>query len=92
MGHIISIVTTKTLESQLSTFAKLPPPDIQERRAFVVDPMLATGGSAIAALDLLMKKYGVKPENITFSCLVAAPEGWQLYRRRIQMWISIWRR
>ena len=37
--------------------------------------MLATGGSAIAALDLLMKKYGVKPENITFSCLVAAPEG-----------------
>ena len=73
VGHIGLYRDDETLEP-IEYFAKLPQ-DIQERRVFVVDPMLATGGSAIAALDLLMKKYGVKPENITFSCLVAAPEG-----------------
>ena len=73
VGHIGLYRDHETLEP-IEYFAKLPQ-DIQERRVFVVDPMLATGGSAIAALDLLMKKYGVKPENITFSCLVAAPEG-----------------
>ena len=39
---------------------------------FVVDPMLATGGSAVAALDMLKAK-GVK--NIHFMCIIAAPEG-----------------
>lgn len=38
----------------------------------MVDPMLATGGSAVAALDML-KKRGVK--NIHFMCIIAAPEG-----------------
>ena len=44
-----------------------------ENRDFIlVDPMLATGGSAVAAIDM-MKEKGVK--NIKFMCLVAAPEG-----------------
>ena len=52
-------------------FCKLPK-DIAERDVLVLDPMLATGGSAIAAIDQL-KKRGMK--NLRFMCLVAAPEG-----------------
>ena len=48
------------------------PEDIDNRQIFVVDPMLATGGSAIMAIDSL-KKRGAS--NIKFVCLVAAPEG-----------------
>ena len=49
------------------------PPDITERQIFVVDPMLATGGSAIAAIDIMKKKYGCK--SITLMNILAAPEG-----------------
>ena len=48
------------------------PEDIDQRQIFVVDPMLATGGSAILAVDSL-KKRGAS--HITFVCLVSAPEG-----------------
>lgn len=52
-------------------YCKLPK-DCAERDAFVVDPMLATGGSAAAAITMLKEK-GVK--NIRFMCIIAAPEG-----------------
>ncbi len=52
-------------------FCKLPK-DADERDIFLVDPMLATGGSAIAAINQL-KKRGI--EKIRFLCLIAAPEG-----------------
>lgn len=78
IGHIGLYRDHDTLEA-VEYFAKFPQ-DISERRLFVVDPMLATGGSAIAALDLLVNKYNVQPENITFVCLVAAPEGVQAFR------------
>ena len=48
------------------------PKDAADREIFVVDPMLATGGSAVAALDLL-KKRGIS--KLRFLCLIAAPEG-----------------
>ena len=48
---------------------------MEKRPALIIDPMLATGGSAVAAIDM-MKAKGVK--NIKFMCLVAAPEGVQL--------------
>ena len=48
------------------------PPDITERDVIIVDPMLATGGSAIAAAGFL-KEEGVK--NIKLMCMIAAPEG-----------------
>ncbi len=50
------------------------PEEISERLVIVVDPMLATGNSSVAAIDLL-KKAGAK--NIRFLCLLAAPEGVQ---------------
>lgn len=49
------------------------PNDISERQVFVVDPMLATGGSAIAALDVLKNEYGCK--SVTLMDIIAAPEG-----------------
>lgn len=52
-------------------YCKLPE-DIGKRTAFIVDPMLATGGSAVAAVDFL-KQRGAK--KINFLCLIAAPEG-----------------
>jgi len=48
------------------------PDDISSKEVFLLDPMLATGGSAIDAIDLL-KESGV--EKISFLCLIAAPEG-----------------
>ena len=48
------------------------PQNMDERNVIVVDPMLATGGSAVSALNLLKKE---NPKSITFVCLVAAPEG-----------------
>lgn len=52
-------------------YCKLPE-DIQDREVIVLDPMLATGGSAVDAIDSL-KERGVK--NIKFMCIIAAPEG-----------------
>ncbi len=48
------------------------PPDIADREIIILDPMLATGGSAVAAIDFLKEK-GAK--NIKLMCLLAAPEG-----------------
>lgn len=70
VGHVGVYRDEKTLEPH-EYFVKLPE-DIDSRQLLVVDPMLATGGSAIMAIDLL-KKRGAS--NIKFVCLVAAPEG-----------------
>ena len=72
VGHIGLFRNEETLEPQ-EYYCKIPKqPDV--RQFFVVDPMLATGGSAAAALDML-KKRGCK--KLIFVCLVAAPEGVQ---------------
>lgn len=70
VGHIGLYRDEETLEP-VEYFCKLPQ-DCANREVFVVDPMLATGGSAIAAIQLLKDK-GVK--NIHFMCVIAAPEG-----------------
>ena len=70
VGHIGLYRDPETLEP-VEYYCKLPS-DGQEREVFVVDPMLATGGSAIAAIQMLKDK-GCK--NIHFMCIIAAPEG-----------------
>lgn len=70
VGHIGLYRDPKTLEP-VEYYCKLPD-DIQEREAVILDPMLATGGSASAAVTFL-KQRGI--HNIKFMCLIAAPEG-----------------
>lgn len=70
VGHIGLYRDPDTFEP-IEYYCKLPA-DCDEREVFVVDPMLATGGSCVAAIQLLKDK-GVK--NIQFMCIIAAPEG-----------------
>ena len=70
VGHIGMYRDEETLKP-VEYLVKLPA-DIADRQIFLVDPMLATGGSAILAVDSLKKRGAA---NIKFVCLVAAPEG-----------------
>ncbi len=70
VGHIGLYRDPDTLHP-VEYYCKLPA-DCAEREVFVVDPMLATGGSAVAAIEMLKEK-GCK--NIHFMCILAAPEG-----------------
>ena len=70
VGHIGLYRNEETLEP-VEYYCKLPK-DCAEREVFVVDPMLATGGSAIDAITMI-KKHGGR--NIKFMCIIAAPEG-----------------
>lgn len=70
VGHIGLYRDPDTFEP-IEYYCKLPA-DCDEREVFVVDPMLATGGSCVAAIQMLKDK-GVK--NIRFMCIIAAPEG-----------------
>ena len=70
VGHIGLYRNEETLEP-VEYYCKVPA-DCSERDVFVVDPMLATGGSSVAAIQML-KDRGVK--NIRFMCIIAAPEG-----------------
>lgn len=70
VGHIGLYRNPETLKP-VEYYCKLPA-DSATREVFVVDPMLATGGSSIAAIQMLKDK-GCK--NIHFMCIIAAPEG-----------------
>ena len=70
IGHIGLFRDPETLKP-VEYYTKLPT-DVQERQLIVIDPMLATGGSAIAAIDVLKKR---NCSQIKLMCLVAAPEG-----------------
>ena len=77
VGHIGMYRDPETMKP-VEYYCKLPA-DIEERNVFVVDPMLATGGSAVDAIDQL-KAHGCK--NIRFLCIIAAPEGLKLLQER----------
>ena len=70
IGHIGMYRDEETFEP-VNYFFKVPK-EIEKREVFLLDPMLATGGSALDAIDLLKEK-GVK--KINFLCIIAAPEG-----------------
>ena len=76
VGHIGMYRDEETLQPH-EYFVKMPD-HLDKREMIIVDPMLATGGSAIAAVDAL-KKRGAK--SIRFVCLVAAPEGVKALRK-----------
>ncbi len=70
VGHVGLYRDPETHEP-VEYYCKLPN-DIEKREIFVVDPMLATGGSAVSAIDFIKARGGKK---ICFMCLIAAPEG-----------------
>jgi uracil phosphoribosyltransferase len=70
----------KTPDTRFS-YSKVPT-DIHGRIVFLMDPMLATGGSAIKAAEILIDKYQVKEENIIFLNVVSCPEGLENFTRR----------
>lgn len=70
VGHIGMYRDEETFEPH-EYFCKLPSP-IEQRRIYVVDPMLATGGSAVDAIRLIKQRGG---KDISFLCVIAAPEG-----------------
>jgi uracil phosphoribosyltransferase len=70
VGFLGMVRDEKTL--QASTYANRLPEDLSGRHCFVLDPMLATGGTLVAAFEYLIER-GVK--EITAICLLAAPEG-----------------
>jgi uracil phosphoribosyltransferase len=56
------------------------PDDLSGRQVYVVDPMLATGGTLVAAIDLLID---LGADDVTALCLLAAPEGVETLERRL---------
>ena len=70
VGHI-GLARNEVTHEPESYYCKLPS-DISERLAIVLDPMLATGGSAVAAVNYIKEAGGT---HIKFMCIIAAPEG-----------------
>lgn len=76
VGHI-GLFRDPDTHEPVKYYCKMPP-DISERQVFIVDPMLATGGSASAAIGFL-KEYGCR--SITLMNIIAAPEGIEVVQR-----------
>lgn len=76
VGHIGVYRDPQTLKP-VEYYCKLPS-DLPERDLILVDPMLATGGSAVAGIDFL-KERGAR--SIRFMCLIAAPEGIEFFQK-----------
>ncbi len=70
VGHV-GLYRDPETHKPVEYYCKMPH-DLDKRQIFVVDPMLATGGSAVDAVSLVKEKGG---KNIIFMCLIAAPEG-----------------
>lgn len=70
VGHI-GLYRDEVTHKPVEYYNKLPQ-DIEERDVFVLDPMLATGGSAVDAISVIKRS---NPKSIKFLCIVAAPQG-----------------
>ena len=76
VGHVGLYRDPETHEP-VEYYCKMPE-DIDKRKIFVTDPMLATGGSAVAAIDFVKQRGG---KDIVFMCLIAAPEGIEVLKK-----------
>lgn len=75
VGHI-GLYRDETTHTPVEYYCKLPG-DIESRDVYVVDPMLATGGSAVDAISQIKKR---NPRKIVFMCMIAAPEGLEVLK------------
>ncbi|MDO4552786.1 MAG: uracil phosphoribosyltransferase [Bacillota bacterium] len=76
VGHI-GLYRDPDTHEPIEYYCKLPN-DIGHRQVFVLDPMLATGGSAAAAIDFIKARGG---KDIIFMCIIAAPEGIEVLQK-----------
>ncbi len=76
VGHI-GLYRDPETKKPVEYYCKLPE-DIDKRQMFVLDPMLATGGSSSAAIQMLKDKGA---RNIIFMCMIASPEGIEVVHR-----------
>lgn len=76
VGHI-GLYRDETTHIPVEYYCKLPK-DIEKRDVYVVDPMLATGGSAVDAISQIKLR---NPRKIVFMCLIAAPEGLEVLKK-----------
>lgn len=76
VGHI-GLYRDENTHTPVEYYCKLPK-DIEEREVFVVDPMLATGGSAVDAISQIKLR---SPKKIVFMCTIAAPEGLEALKK-----------
>ena len=76
VGHVGLYRDPETHEP-VEYYCKMPE-DIDKRKIFVTDPMLATGGSAVAAIDFVKQRGG---KDIVFMCLISAPEGIEVLKK-----------
>ena len=76
VGFLGMVRDEKTLKA--STYANRLPEDLSGRQCYILDPMLATGGTLVAAINFLLER-GAK--DVTAICLLAAPEGIQAVER-----------
>jgi uracil phosphoribosyltransferase len=78
VGFLGMVRDEETLAAQ--TYATRLPDDLSGRQVYVVDPMLATGGTLVAAINLLIERGA---DDVTALCLLAAPEGVELMEREL---------
>jgi uracil phosphoribosyltransferase len=78
VGFLGMVRDENTLQAQ--TYATRMPEDLSGRQVYVVDPMLATGGTLVAAIRLLIERGA---DDVTALCLLAAPEGVELMEREL---------
>ena len=76
VGHI-GLYRDEVTHKPVEYYNKLPG-DIEERDVYVLDPMLATGGSAVDAINIIKRS---NPRSIRFLCIIAAPEGIEVLTR-----------
>ena len=76
VGHI-GLYRDENTHKPVEYYNKLPG-DIEERDVYVLDPMLATGGSAVDAINIIKRS---NPRSIKFLCIIAAPEGIEVLTR-----------
>ncbi|MGN6742512.1 MAG: uracil phosphoribosyltransferase [Amnibacterium sp.] len=79
VGFLGMVRNEETLEPAI--YAERLPTDLENRQCFVLDPMLATGGSLLAAIDYLFDRGAV---DVTAVCLLAAPEGLAMIEKATQ--------
>jgi uracil phosphoribosyltransferase len=76
VGHV-GVYRDPETHKPVEYYCKMPD-NLDKRKIFVTDPMLATGGSAVAAIDFIKQRGG---KDISFMCMIAAPEGIEVLQK-----------